>query len=297
MIRMRNAWLVPILGLAVASTAHAQRDIAHRAAASRDGVVRIHNLVGSVRVTGWDRDSIVVTGSVREPKGEPFGFHVGDGGAKLGIWDAAGGTDLGPSHLDVRVPAASTVWVKTASADVVVDGVTGGVDVNAVSGRIEVSGRPSEIYAESLGGEVRITADTRFARARTATGPITVSGRIADASVITVGGDMSIEGGAFERGRFESVDGNIRYAGTIGPKATLDFVSHAGSITFTLPRTAAAEFTVHTYEGGFEDRFGVSARTPGSQLKGQETWFRVGQGGAGVVNVRSFKGRVVLGTK
>jgi hypothetical protein len=294
---MRQLVLAVILTLTMPLAATGQREVVHRAELARDASVRIHNMVGSVRVTGWDQDSLVVTGTVRETKGEPFGFFASRSGAKLGIWDAST-PDVGPSHLDVRVPATSVVWIKTASADVIVSGMTGSIDIYAVSGRIEVTGAPGDVNAESLSGEVRIAADARSVRAKTATGPLALRGNITEASATSVSGDIAIEGAVLERGRFETVDGDIRYVGAIGAKSSLDFVTHAGAVEFLVPRSAAADFVVSTYEGGFEDRYGVSARRTGSSLKGHEIRFTIGGAGiAGQVNVRSFKGRVVLGAK
>jgi len=50
--------------LAAPCAAKAQAPVNEVRAASPTGAVRIHNLVGTVRVTGWDRDSILVLQAV-----------------------------------------------------------------------------------------------------------------------------------------------------------------------------------------------------------------------------------------
>lgn len=279
----------------VAAPAAGQRSVDERVAASPDGFVRIHNMVGSVRVSGWDRDTVAVRGTVYETKTERFGFGGGTGGVKLGIWNETG-EPMKPSVIEVQVPRGSHVWVKTASADVVVENVGGGIDVYSVTGRITVAGSPREVFAESMGGGIDITADTRTVRATTASGDIAVRGAIADASVRSVSGDVSVEGSRFERGRFESVEGDILYTGEIGGGSWLDFVNHSGAVEFILPPKAAAEFEVSTMEGGLDDRYGVRVATTPSKLKGQQITFTVGPGG-GHVTVRNFKGRIVLRRK
>ncbi len=278
-----------------ATPVRAQRVLNERVAAAATGFIRIQNLAGSVRVTGWDRDTIAVTGSVWETKSSRFEMHAGTGGAKLGIWNDAG-ESMKPSALDVRVPRSSQVWVKSASADIVVDGVRGGLDVYSVTGRITVTGAPREVIAESMGGSIDITADTRTARATTASGDIAVRGAITDVSARTVSGDLVVEGSGFERGRFESVEGDIRYAGEIGRASWLDFVNHSGAVEFILSPSVSAEFVVSTFEGGLDDRYGVRAQTSSSKLKGREISFTIGPGG-GQVAVRNFKGQVVLRRK
>jgi hypothetical protein len=277
------------------SAGSAQRSIDERVPASPSGYIRIHNMGGSVRVTAWDRDTIAVTGSVWETKSDRFEIHSGEGGAKLGLWNDTGGP-VRPSTFEVRVPRGSHVWVKTGSADIAIEGVRGGVDLYSVTGRITLTGDPREVFAESMGGGIDITANTRSVRATSASGDIAVRGAIADASVRTVSGDLLIEGIQFERGRFESVEGDIRYTGEIGRSSLLDFVNHSGAVEFILPPKVAADFVVSTFEGGLDDRYGVRAESRQSKLKGTELTFTIG-GGGGHVTVRNFKGRVVLRRK
>jgi hypothetical protein len=46
-----------------------------------------------------------------------------------------------PTTLDVMVPARAKVWVKTATAQIEVSGVTGELDLYVVGGKIRVSGK------------------------------------------------------------------------------------------------------------------------------------------------------------
>jgi DUF4097 and DUF4098 domain-containing protein YvlB len=296
---MRRFTLATVMiATACAAPTFAQQPLQRRAPLAADAAVRITNMVGSVRVIGWERDSIVVAGTVEETKTATFLFHASAAGAKLGIWDEAGDTP-GPSHLEVRVPMGSIVWVKTASADVTVQDVTGGIDVYSVAGRVTVNGSPRQVHAESLSGEIRIDADTRAVHAKTATSAITLLGSIADATASTVSGVVTLEGLRTQRGRFESVDSDIIWAGgDIDGKTTLDFITHAGAVELRVPGDAAADFVIATFEGGFDDRLGVRTRRTGSALKGIEIQFRIGDPGfGGQVTVRSFKGRVLLSAR
>lgn len=274
----------------------AQRTVDQRFVFRPDGYIRIHNLAGSVKVTVWDRDSVAVMGTIFEPR--PGDWFVGGtlDGMKLGVWSNDAPSNLKPSHLEVRVPRTAHVWVKTASAEVVVTDVAGGVDISSVSGRIVVAGSPRELYVESLGGEISIDANTRSLRAKTASGNIHIRGAIRAVTATSVSGNLTIEGDGFERGSFESVDGDIRYFGNVGRASALDFINHSGAIEFLLPPTAAGDFVISSFQGGFDDQFGVRAQSRESKLKGTEVRFTLGDGG-GQVAVRNFKGRVVLRRK
>jgi hypothetical protein len=288
----RFAKLLPAVLLACTfAPAAAQRTLDEGYAASRTGFIRIHAIVGSVRVSGWDRDSVHVAGVVHETKMDRFDVHGTYAGSKMGFFGE--GAELKPSRIEVTVPAGSQVWVKTASADIFVDGLTGGVDLYSVSGRIEVAGQPREVFVESMGGAIVVAATTRTVRAKSASGDITLRGTVADVIATTVSGTLSAEGGGFERARFESVDGAIRYAGPIRRASWLDFINHAGAVDLLLPRDASADVSITMFEGGFEDGFGVRASMGGNKLKGRQLTFTLGEGGAHV-SVRNFKGQTIL---
>lgn len=281
--------LVLALLLALPSAAVAQKPINEVRPAAPDGAVRIQNLAGSVRVTGWDRDSIAVSGTVAGG-GAPFVLHVAGANAKLGIFPDGDAAPI--ARLEVRVPAGSRVWLKTSSADVAVRGVRGGVDVSTVSGRIEVYDQPAELYAESMGGEVEVEVETRLLRVRTAGSNITIRGRVTDAEAYTVSGLITILNKQVERGRFESVDGGIRYTGGVARISAVEFVTHAGDIDLALPASLAADVRINSFQGTVKSELGKLVRNTGSK-QGGEYSLTLNGGGAEVI-IRTFKGGVWL---
>jgi DUF4097 and DUF4098 domain-containing protein YvlB len=201
-----------------------------------------------------------------------------------------------PSQLELFVPARSHVAIKTATATASVTGVTGGVDVASSTGAIEVSGSPREVIAESLSGRVTTDVRSRVARIRTASGVVTMRGAVTDASVVTVSGPVLVETGDIERGRFESIDGDIRFRGDVVRLASLDFVNHAGAIELILPPQVGAEISVSTFEGTTENALGVTPHRVVTKGKGTEETFTLAGGGA-YITIRSFKGAVILRRK
>src|SRR4026209_1578270 len=80
-----------------------------------DGSVRISNLVGSVHVTGWNRDSVSLPATL------PQGDHVFRGGGRRGVrifGEPLNDRNPQPTRLDVMVPMRAKVWVKTATAEI-----------------------------------------------------------------------------------------------------------------------------------------------------------------------------------
>ena len=290
---MTRSLLITVTLLAgTAMTAAAQRKVDVRLHAQPDGFVRINNIAGTVKLVGWDRDSIAVSGTVHDTPTERFQVQQGAGGVTIGLWDTTV-ERAEPSHITVSVPSSSQVWIRTGSAEVYAGGLSGTLDVNSVGGEIHVEGAPVSVFAESMTGRVVLDVRSPVARAKTVTGHILVRGAITDANVTSVSGNVLIEDAAVDRGSFGSVDGELRMVGDVRRGAALDFVTHSGAVEFLLPAAASAEFRVSTYEGGLRNEFDVPVHTSASKIKGSEQRFLLGSGGARI-NVRTFRGRVVV---
>ncbi len=279
-----------VAALAIASPARAQIHLNRGVAIDPDGYVRVHNPSGSVRVIGWERDSVAVTGTL-DPAARFF--MGGDGrGVKLGVELPAGGESGGSSYVEVRIPTRSQVWVKTAGADIDVSGVSGGVDLYSVTGRIRVSGQLRELFAESMAGAVEIDGSARSLRAKTASGGIALRGEGDDATLTSVGGTIVVDGGAFRRGRFESVTGDILFTGALDRSGAFEFQSHSGTVDLRFPAGLDADVTASSLRGEIINELSrVSAEPVGAA--GRRLAFTAGRGGAELV-VRSFSGPVRL---
>lgn len=298
--RIVNALLPLCLVVAALAPAlaGAQHVIDQRRPAAPDGLLRVHNLVGAVRLIGWDRDTIAVSGTVGTGM---FYFGVGKGSGKMGVelppsameLAAAAKTPVTGSVLEVRVPRRTRVWVKTASADIQVEEVTGGLDLYSVGGRITVRGSPQDLTAESMDGDLDVQVSTSSARVRSAGGAITLRGTIENALASSVSGTITVHDARLQRARFESISGGIRYEGNVERGSSLAFENHSGPVTIVVPAAVSADFDATAFNG--EIRNTVARVTPrlGGDLRSKLLLFTVGDGGA-QVTVRSFKGSVEL---
>src|SRR2546426_5021808 len=141
-------WLA--LGLTLLGPAGvAQAPVAARWAFDPGGSVRIMNPYGQIRVIGWDVDSLAVSGRL-EAKAGRF-YAAGDARVrKLGVEVPVEQRDAGKADLEVRVPRRAAVWVKTATADIAVEGVDGTLDLNSVSGTIHVDRKSTRLNSSHL---------------------------------------------------------------------------------------------------------------------------------------------------
>lgn len=280
---------------AVGAPLRAQQKVSQRFAVTPTASIRLFGDVGSLRIVGWDRDSVVITGTL--PTGARLDASRGGSPERpspgMKIYVEVPRSPAPDAKLELRVPARARVWSKSGSADVEVIGLTGGLDLNIVGGSARIACSPAELQVESMDGSVTIEGSPAWLRAKTATGDIVLRGGSEDAAVSTVSGTVRVGEGRFERAKFTSVTGPIVFAGDLARAATLDFDTHGGPIELRLTPRLDAEFDVATVTGSIENT--LTARRPiaGREGRGMELGFTSGAGRARIL-VRSFKGNVYL---
>jgi len=276
----------------VASEAQQKVDI--RRAVTRDVYVRVNGAFGSLRVTGWDKDTIVLTGSL--PKTSRLDGSVGGPGtapvAGVKFYIEAPASTNATGTLELFVPFGATVWAKSGSATMDVTGITGGLDLNIVGGAITVNGNPRELNIESMDGAVTVTGSPTWMRAKTATGDVTIRGSCTDLGITTVSGTVNIRDGMFERSRVESVTGGISFGGTVGRAGSVLLDSHSGAIDLVIGKSSL-DIEATTITGSITNNVTTRRPTPGREGRGEELTLSLGTGDARAT-LRSFKGNIRL---
>jgi hypothetical protein len=288
---LKSRILIALLAATTLATPlSAQKKIERRLAVGMEGALRIHNMVGSVIVHGWNKDTVLV----RVTLAEGDEFHMGGNytGGKMFV-ESSNDRNPKPTRLEVWVPARVRLWVKTATASIDVSGVSGGLDLYVVSGTIDVTGNPRELNAEAIDGDIHFTGTSPWLRVKSATGAITFRGASADAALSTVSGAIRVEGGLFERAKFQTVTGNITFAGQLDRSGAFDFDTHAGTIDIAVPDKTSASFSVVTIAGKIDNRVSRTRSFAGRFGRGEELTTETGAGGA-KVSVRTFKGPVTI---
>lgn len=286
-----------VLLVLVAGAARGQvpeQRIERRIAVHPDASIRIHNLTGSIRVEGWDRDTLAVNATVSDPGRNHFFIGGSGAGAKLGV-EAPLDLDQAPATLVIRAPARARIWIKAASATVTVIGMTGGVDVIGTSGDIHFEGNPDQLNLETMDGAIDIVATGPWIRARTASGRISLRGGGDDVGLVTVSGPLTLLSSGVRRARLESVSGDIAVSGAFARDAALAVETHSGAVDLLLPADLGGEFDLSTYQGRIRNGF-APEHAPRPSGEGQTLRFGTGSTTA-TVTVRTFKGSIVLRRK
>jgi len=265
------------------------------------GSVRIMNPFGRVRVLGWDADSLAVSARLERQAGRFFAagdVHV----RKLGVDTAAGGAG---ADLEVHVPRGATVWVKAATANIDVEGVDGTLDLSSEGGSIRVLGTPQDVTAETMNGSVELAGGTARARVKTVSGDILLRGASQDLGATTLSGRIVVRaagwqrgGTGVQRGKFESVTGDIRFEGEVGRGGVVELESQSGTIEVRVPASTVADFDLLTIGGRITNERGDAQPKQRATGTGQELRFSSGPAGSGAqITARSFKGPILLGPK
>jgi DUF4097 and DUF4098 domain-containing protein YvlB len=325
---MRAAFLVPLLVSLYACRAAGQEQVNQTIPSSATGQVEVQNVAGSVRVTGWDRNEIRITGRLGEGT-ERLAVEGGRDRTVIRVVIPNGRRNVRGSELEIRIPNQKDLAVRTTSAVIEIDGVTGSLSATSTSGNVEITGSPRQVTAASTSGNVDVNASTRLVRANTTSGNIDISGTVQQSvaaqsvsgnvevdartpelstetvsgnqvvngvsrrvSANTVSGDATISGSRMQYISFESVSGNLHFEGDLVSGAAVNIESHSGDVELALPSNVSVNFKLNSFSGGINNAFGPSAQRTSRYAPGRELTFSTGENG--VVAVRTFSGTISL---
>ena len=288
---------VALLALAVSAGAvSAQRTIDETRDVSASGTVEIENLAGSVRVIGWDRNQVRVTGTLA-PRAERLDFTTRGSVTRVDVvFPRQRNMNLrgneADSDLEIRVPTGSRVVVETVSAGIEATELGGRLDLESVSGDIEVRARSGQnVRVESVSGTVDVSGPAADLRAGSVSGKVRVSGVRGSASVETVSGEVDVSDADLRDGTFKAVSGTVRYEGGLS-RGTFNFESFSGRVILVVPASVNASFDVSTFSGGISSDFDADVRRQ-RYTPEKEMHFTVGSGDARVI-LKSFSGHVEI---
>jgi DUF4097 and DUF4098 domain-containing protein YvlB len=149
-----------LFGFALATTAAAQ-DFQKTYKIGAGGQIRIGNVSGDVRVTGYDGDAIIVTGTKKGRDRDMVEVEDRSGTSNV---------DVGvryPKHcncdasvrFEVQVPRSVSYdfdRISSVSGDVEVTGVTGRLHASAVSGDVHIKDVSGSVSASAVSGDVKV---------------------------------------------------------------------------------------------------------------------------------------------
>jgi DUF4097 and DUF4098 domain-containing protein YvlB len=270
--------------------ASAQTAVNEKRAAAADGVIAIEIPSGAVTVRGWANNELQVTGTVTPPDAQ---FKVsGDArNLQVALTPQPANTETS-ANLEIQVPTGCTVRIRGVKTNIRASGVTGSVDAESVEGDIVVSD-VATVEVQAVKGKVELSGSVKRAKVQAVDGGVSVKTGAGDLNVSSVGGPIVVAGDAFDHVRLATVKGEVEFEGKLGARAALSAESVSGTVKLTLDGSTGADFAVTTMSGKIENGLGGTSSADVSHGPRRALVFSTGGGGA-KVSIQTLSGAVVL---
>lgn len=164
------------------------------------------------------------------------------GKSKFGFVVAFGSQVFGNAGLRVQahVPHGSGLKVKTASADMEIEGQLASLDVNNTSGDLRLRGEVTgDLNVKSVSGDVDVDRVGGDLSVQTVSGDLRVGAAGGSVDAKSVSGDMRLEAVSTGEARFTSVSGDIDIGIAPGSFLDVDAGSTSGDLSSEVPLASA----------------------------------------------------------
>lgn len=285
----------PLLLTLAIGQAMADTPINLSAPARADAHVSIDNVKGEVTVTAWDKPQVEVSGSLGSGarplkiEGDDRNLDIKVSGSGDSSWfNWKSDNRMGSTVLNVRVPKGVSLDINVVSAPVTIDGLDGGtVDVQSVSGRVRMNARTRSINLNTVSGSIDLGGHVGDAQLQSVSGDITAPSVGSMLKAETVSGHMNINGGPYHKAELSTVSGDLQLGGGIEGDGSIDIDSMSGDVQLSVPANLSAKITANTFSGQLRSDFGEA--TKGEDGPGSELNATAGNG-RGKLHVETFSG-------
>jgi hypothetical protein len=299
-VRILVAALALALALAQGAVIAAEPIKAVARPVAADGTVEISNVRGSIKVSGWERHAVAVTGSLGEGTRLVFegegnrvivrAQRISEGKGWFG-WGGSGPKE--DTRLEVFVPFGASLEIEGVSADTRVDGIrdAASIEAESVSGDVEVNASTTRLDVSSVSGDVSFTGRARRVHAESVSGDLRFSGIDGEFGVDTVSGRVGVTASRLSQLKAGTVSGDLDFDVDLIGNASVGVEAMSGEVTLTLPASLSATVNAESFSGSLHADFPVTIvdnKGPGSEMHG-----KVG-GGDARIELESFSGDIRL---
>lgn len=296
-----------ILGMAPAESADREKyeeKFEQTVSLARDGKVSLKNISGDIEVESWDKAEVKIeakkisrasTLEKAKENAAKVKIEVIEEGNTLRIETKY--PELSIKSLNVSIdyhlliPDKVAVKIKSVSGDVTLQQIGGAIEVDVVSGDIEVMKADKGVDCKSVSGDLELRGINGDAFLKTVSGDIILGKMNGSIEAESVSGDIElidVSGARVVRGN--ALSGSITYQGDINPEGRYELKSHSGEIEMVLPSNAAFDLEASTFSGDIESDFEIMVSGKFSKKKIQGTV----NGGGAVVILKAFSGDIDL---
>lgn len=283
---------VGLLLSCIASVAHAGEAVDKTLAVKADGVVRIDNVRGRIEVQGWDRDEVMVKGTLDDLT-KSFTFETSGSTTTVKVETPDNLNRGNGSDLVIHVPSASRVRVELVSADLTMQGLHGGVDGRTVSGEINARDLSGTLVIGSVSGRIEVTGAAGPVTFNSVSGDINAQTDAEQLRITTVSGNADIRSDArLKELTMHSVSGDLDVSSDLADGAQVRGSTTSGFIRLTVNRDVGAVVDLRTTSSGIKNL--LSNDKPTREMSGGGTLDMTLGNGSGVLELTSISGRLEL---
>lgn len=257
-----------------------------------DGRVYVNNVAGSIDVATWDRNEVVIGGTLGSSN-EKLEISGDPGNLSVVVRMPKRSRVSGDTVLKLRVPASARVELESVSADVAVDGARGPVKVNTVSGDVGLALASPEVTVQTVSGDLKLRSPSKLTKINSVSGDLRMSGLQGKLTVETVSGNVELDGGKFSELRLKSISGDMRLDVSLTDPAQINGETLSGEIHMIVPTAQTGVALVKSFSGEASCD-GANTVEHQSGRKREYTW---GDGRGARIELSSFSGDIRIERK
>ena len=246
----------------------------------------VNNHAGRITISAWNRNEVQIRSASSDGDAE---MRVESSGGEVRVSQRM---RYGPADIDLTIsaPAWMALSLQGVESDIVVTGAAAPVTAQSVEGDVTVSGGTDNVSLSSVDGDVSADGVRGNLSIQAVDGDVTVRDLTGPLNVEGVDSDVRLEGIISSSVRVTSVDGDIRFGGTITGNGSYVFKTHEGDITIRPVGPLNAAVSVSLWSGQFESAMPVTVT---ESKEGKQFSFTLGTGSARL-NLEAFDGLVRL---
>jgi Toastrack DUF4097 len=252
---------------------------------TRGSRLSINNYAGEVVIRTWDKDALRV--QARHSPKVTIDVQTTGNAVQLRAKGSEGpGTGI---DYEITAPAWMPVKVSGQFLYVGIEGAQNEVSAETVRGDIVVKGGSGFVTAKSIEGEVIVEDARGRINVSSVNEGIRISGSGGEITAETTNGDITLTKIDAKSVETATVNGDIRYEGSVVDGGRYRFTTHNGDVTMVVPENSNVTFLVRTYNGDFHTN--LPLKTLGEVRRGRRATYTLGNGSA-EVELESFGGTI-----
>ena len=254
--------------------------------------IQIQNFAGSVAIHAWDRAAVRI--SVGPSRRDEVRVRTREDALEIVTISRSGVP--APHDYEITVPARASLDVSGTYTDITIDGVRGSVSATTVQGVVSLTGGDGTISLKSVEGTVTVQDAKGRIEVNGVNKGLTLKNVDGNITAETVNGSIALDSVRSDAVEAVTVNGGVKYDGTISDRGHYRFGSHSGTITVAIPERANATISAVTYQGTFSSRFALPGPAGADRIDDgprRRSSVVLGDGSARV-EAESFQGSIVL---